>query len=138
MDCLRRLSVRLPVSSGLRLFLLDVPYGMALPPSVWPRLGRGCHLLNWARWGKLGRLQTCRPIGLIISWMWDLQKPRGRSPAGRWPDGEGTLVVVVAVLLRQRLPGGCSAVSAERCGCRVTGRDISLEKPLPGRLRLLG
>lgn len=75
MDCLWRLSVRLPVPSGLRLFLLDIPSWMGLPPSVWPRLGRGCHFLNWARWGKLGRFQTCRRIGLIISWMSDLQKP---------------------------------------------------------------
>lgn len=60
MDCLWRLSARLPVSSGLRPFLLDIPHWMGLPPSVWPRLGPGCHFLNWARWGKLGRLQTCR------------------------------------------------------------------------------
>lgn len=138
MDCLWRPSVRLPVSSGLRLFLLDIPYWMGLPPSVWPRLGPGCRFLNLARWGTLGRLQTCRRISLIISWMSELQKPRGHSPAVRWPDGEGTLVVVVAVLLSRCLPGGCSAVFAELCGCRVAGRDISLEKPLPGRLRLLG
>lgn len=83
MDCLWRLTARLPVLSGLPLVLLDVPYWTRLPPSVWPRPGRGCRFLNWARRGKLGRLQTCRRIGLIISWMWELQKPRGHSPAVR-------------------------------------------------------
>lgn len=51
------------------------------------------------------------------------------SPAPpRWPDAERTLVVVVAVLLRQLLP----------CTRPAPAGDLSLEKPLPGRLRLLG
>lgn len=75
MDCLWRRSARPPASSGLPLLLLDILYWMGLPPSVWPRLGRGCHVLNGARWGKLGRLQTCRRIGLISSWTSGRQKP---------------------------------------------------------------
>lgn len=64
------------------------------------------------------------------------------SPAPRWPDAERTLVVVVvAVLLSQLLAGGCSVFPVDLCGCPAPALDLcdlSLEKPLPGRLGLLG
>lgn len=59
-NCLWRLSVRLSVLSWFRLFLLDIPAWTHLPPSVWLKLGQVCHVLSWACWGKLGRLQTCK------------------------------------------------------------------------------
>lgn len=64
MNCLWRLSVRLLVLSCFHLFLLDSPDWTHLPPIVWLLLllllEQVCQVLNWACWGKLDRLQTCR------------------------------------------------------------------------------
>ena len=73
MNCLWHLSVRLLILSWVRLFLLDIPDWTHLAP-IWLKRGRFCHVLNWACWRKLGRLQTCRWTGFVISWMSDLQK----------------------------------------------------------------
>lgn len=81
MNCLWRLSVQLLVLSWFRLVLLDIPDWKHLPPRVWLQLGRVCHVLNWACWRKLGRLQTCRRTGLVISWMSDL---REAASTHRW------------------------------------------------------
>ena len=63
------------------------------------------------------------------------------SPTVRRPDAEGTLVVIVAVLLSHFLPSRCSVFFVDLCDCPVTLCDLcdlSLEKPLAGRLRLVG
>lgn len=70
----------------------------------------------------------------------DVRPPKSctDSPAVRRADGEGSLVVIVAVLLSQSRPGRGSVFLVDLCGGPVGRCDLGLEKPLPGRLSLLG